>query len=490
MKKIAALTLLFLMVFANANASRIQAYLSYAVFNTPDNHPYIETYFVVRGSSLQHIAMEDGSYQGKLNVQVIFRRNDSIVNFGKYGLTGPKVNDTSNITANLLDVQRYSLPEGDYILELLISDPNSLSDTVVSKDAFTIDFSDKEMNFSDIEFLHAYSKSDGEGILVKNGYNLSPYVFNFFPESVSELSFYAESYNSDKVLGNDQFILYYYIRPLEVDKKLDQYFFMKKQNAQPVNVLLKSIEISQLPSGNYLLVLETRNRENKLLAKKEIFFQRQNENVEVNLNQMLVANVDNTFAGLITSRDSLVLYIDYLYPISTHSQKIFTQSLFANGSIDELQKYFYSFWLNQNEIYPEKTWEGYHALVKKVNYEYKVLKMPGYKSDRGRVYLQYGPPNTIVHSYTEPEAFPYEIWHYQELNGQRDKRFVFYTREIATNDFQLIHSTAIGELPNYRWETIIHERASDWKKPYYDVDAAVPPNWYGSFSTDYYLMPR
>ena len=125
-------------------------------------------------------------------------------------------------------------------------------------------------------------------------------------------------------------------------------------------------------------------------------------------------------------------------------------------------------------------------VVKKVNAAYKVVNQKGYQSDRGRVYLQYGPPNAVAESYHEPNAYPYEIWHYYELKGQRNKKFVFYCRELATNDFELIHSDAVGELSDYQWQFVIHERGD---APY-SIDQQEYQNHWGSKINDYYNTPR
>jgi hypothetical protein len=48
-----------------------------------------------------------------------------------------------------------------------------------------------------------------------------------------------------------------------------------------------------LPSGNYYIVIEARDRENKILASNKLFFQRSNPDVEAdytNLDQTLVEN--------------------------------------------------------------------------------------------------------------------------------------------------------------------------------------------------------
>ena len=47
-------------------------------------------------------------------------------------------------------------------------------------------------------------------LLTKNGYDLVPYTSDFFPENVSEISFYAEVYNTKEILGeNEKFLISY-----------------------------------------------------------------------------------------------------------------------------------------------------------------------------------------------------------------------------------------------------------------------------------------
>jgi len=58
------------------------------------------------------------------------------------------------------------------------------------------------------------------------------------------------------VLDNAPFLLTSYVRPFEIDKKLDQYFHRKRVNPEQVIVVLSSFDIVGLPSGNYLLVVE------------------------------------------------------------------------------------------------------------------------------------------------------------------------------------------------------------------------------------------
>jgi len=80
----------------------------------------------------------------------------------------------------------------------------------------------------------------------------------------------------------------------------------------------------------------------------------------------------------------------------------------------------------------------------------------GYLTDRGRVYLEYGPPNSISESSSSQLAYPYQIWHYYQLTkSQQNKKFVFFNRTGALNEYELIHSNALGEPQNPKWREII-----------------------------------
>ena len=83
----------------------------------------------------------------------------------------------------------------------------------------------------------------------------------------------------------------------------------------------------------------------------------------------------------------------------------------------------------------------------------------------------------MTESYNEPSSYPYEIWQYYKLgNNQSNKRFVFYSHSELTNNFELLHSDAIGEVSNYRWQMILNSRWYDS----YNIDRTRPPDIWGS----------
>jgi GWxTD domain-containing protein len=224
-----------------------------------------------------------------------------------------------------------------------------------------------------------------------------------------------------------------------------------------------------------------------MIAENAIFFQRSNPNIQFQLEDLAAIDVNTTFASRITSADTLLQFIKYLDPIATELEKTFIYKQSQLADLKTRQQFFYNFWLSRDQLNPEKAWMDYYAQVMIVNKVYKTQISQGYETDRGRVYLKYGPPNVISESYNEPSSYPYEIWHYYQLgDNQRNKKFVFYSIDLVTNNFQLLHSDAIGEISNYKWQIFLNNR---WYDPY-NVDAQHAPDVYGGKADDYYRNPR
>jgi GWxTD domain-containing protein len=189
-----------------------------------------------------------------------------------------------------------------------------------------------------------------------------------------------------------------------------------------------------------------------LLEEKEFFFQRSNPNIEISFDNIVALDVSGTFASKINSIDSLAEYIKCLRPISNNVEMTYADNQLKNADLKLMQQFFYNFWLGRNKLYPEQDWKQYLAQVNYVNRFYGSQINKGYETDKGRVYLQYGTPNSITDKKFESQYLPYEIWHYYEALDQRDIKFVFYQPNLAVNEYLILHSTAKGEIYNPNWE--------------------------------------
>ena len=488
MKKIIALFILTLLFFTFTSQARdLKAYLFYCTFMSLEDGPFIETYISVDGNSVTFIETEEGKFQGTLEITMMFKLDGEIKDFKKYDLLSPDISDTTNINFHFIDQQRFLLPNGLYDFEILIADKNKEMLPFIITRPVNIDFPYDEVSISGIELIESFSKTEKAGALTKSGYDLVPYVSNFFSQTQNKLTYYSEIYNTETILGIDEkFLVTSYIESYETEKPMPKFIKYKKEVTQPVNVLFNEFDISDLPSGNYSLVIEVRDRENNQLAYNNLFFQRSNPNIKINVQDIAAININNTFAERITSADTLAEHIHSLDPISSQLERAFTQNLTKSPDLHTMQQYFYNFWYTRDNLDPEGSWLKYAEQLMIADASFGTRTKKGYETDRGRVFLKYGPPNAISESYNEPNAFPYEIWHFYELNNQRNRRFVFYSRELATNDFELVHSDAVGEISNYQWQFVIHGREFAPA----GIDDQIVPNHWGSRINDYYITPR
>ena len=466
----------------------MNAFFSYTTYNSPEKGPYIETYISVAGNSVVYVLNDNGKYQASIEVLLLFRKNEEIVNFDKYTLFSPEVEDTLNVNFNFLDQQRYSLENGIYEFEMQIKDMNNEAEPFISMQPLEINFPADEITISGIQLIDSYKKSEKTSKLTKNGYDLIPYIHNYFPGNKNNLIFYSEIYNTELVLGSgEKFLVSYYIQPMDKPTPLPEFVNYKKYTSGPAVIVFSEFDITNLKSGNYFLVIAVKDRENNLVAQNKIFFQRSNPRIKFNIDDVAQSDIGKTFAGNITNMDTLREYIRCLAPISSEQEKNFASVNLNSANMETLQRYFYKFWLERNSLEPQRQWEQYLEEVNKVNIAYSTMIQRGYETDRGRVYLKYGPPNAISESYNEPATYPYEIWHYYVLaNGQRNKRFVFYTKDIVTNDFVLLHSDVSGELSNYRWQYVLYQRTD----PGFDLDRNNVPDSWGGNSKKYFDLPR
>jgi GWxTD domain-containing protein len=499
MKKILILFVLTICLSVHYKVSaNVVAYLSSSAFNVPGKGPYFETYLTVVGNSVSFVKNANGKYQGTVDITVQFLQAGEVKNAMKYSLNSPELNDTSNFP-NFLDQQRYMLANGAYDLEITIADKNSPSEKpLLTKIPVSINFPDNIMSTSGIQLLESYSKAVTQGTLTKSGYDLLPYVSTYFPPNINRLKFYLEIYNGKKVLGDGQkMILSYFIETFDTKTKLSDFTSFSKQTVNDVNILLAEFNIETLPGGNYNLVIEVRDKDNLLQAEQKCFIQRKNVSVQASMEDLKGIDISKTFAGNYKNADTLTGYLRSLRPIATSSEIEFLENQLREKNLTLMQQFFFVFWKSRYPDNPEIAWLDYAVEVIKVNKEFATYGMKGYDTDRGRVYLQYGPPNQRSMSDNEPSAYPYEIWEYNTLkdkrqiltnpyNTQSGKKFVFCNADLVSNNYKLIHSTAKGEIYNTNWQLLLHKR--DTQSSDYDLQKA--PDHFGGNSDDTFRNPR
>jgi len=395
----------------------------------------------------------------------------------------PEIKDSLAEKVNFMDQQRISLENGKYEFEISIKDINTSDTPFKSTQILSVDYPNNKIGISDIELIESLSKTTKKTIISKNGFDISPYTSDYYPETFDKIAFYAELYNLDKAIGeNENFLISYFIESYESNKIVGSFKGFSRETAKPVNIVLKSFTIKDLASGNYNLVIEARNKTNDLLINKKIFFQRSNPNATP-----LLVSTDylNSFVAKMDKKQ-LEEYIKSIEPISTQIEINFAHNQLKGGDEDLMKQYFYNFWINRNATDPEKEWANYAIEVETVNKYFSTAIKKGYTTDRGIVYLKYGKPNSRSEYPSEPNAYPYEIWHYYTIGEFSNKKLVFYNPDLVSNDYPLLHSDMPGYIYNAQWKVQLHKRTN---QPI-DMENENNINHYGDHSDDNFNNPR
>ncbi len=426
-------------------------------YNTPSETPFVEVLISADASTLT-FKEQGGMKSAGIEFTILFLQNDKVITYDKVDLTSPPLFPDNPENFHLIAMRRIVLPNGRYNVEIKLKDlhnPDRI--TRYPPDSLNMNFEPGAVSLSDFRLLDSITKSTKEHTFKKNGLILYPHFVNYYPAAAKDLQFYTEIYNLDEDYLDEDILITYGIYPLASKQPVVGLFAFTKIKGAAVNPILGSLQIKDLPRGTYRLLLEARNRENHLITGNEMVFYRNSEIEEEPGHEAASRNIniDSTFAGLLPS-DELDWYLNSLKPVASNLEAQAINTVLAKGDTELIRQFFFHFWSNRNLEAPEKAWNQYKKRLAFVKNEFAIMNRRSYETDRGRVYLEYGEPDERFESKYETDANPYEIWRYNRTPfGETNVFFVFKATDLISNNFELIHSNATGELKNQNWELVV-----------------------------------
>jgi GWxTD domain-containing protein len=102
--------------------------------------------------------------------------------------------------------------------------------------------------------------------------------------------------------------------------------------------------------------------------------------------------------------------------------------------------------------------DAFYDAIAYANREYKEggrKAVPGWRSDRGRVFARYGAPDDVRRRQNEGHAPPYEVWRYSKGKGS----YYIFADRTGFGAFQLIYSNDLKEQGIPGWYDVIGSRA-------------------------------
>ncbi len=174
---------------------------------------------------------------------------------------------------------------------------------------------------------------------------------------------------------------------------------------------LLTFPLDLLPSGRYLIVAEFTDSAEK----------------DVRTLDFSVFNIEKLSAK---DFDDLIDVLWYIAePWEIDSLKNAPDSLRAKEWADFWKRRDPTPGTPENELMQE-----YMERVKYANAHFSYGNIPGYKTDRGMIYIKYGPPDEIERHPFELDSPPYEIWKYYS----RNLIFIFVDKS-GVGDYELVY---------------------------------------------------
>ena len=480
MKNIIKTLILFLALAGSAQA-QMQALFGYSTFCLVEQQqPYIETYLQFDAWTM-HFQPVDGGYSADAEVTIVLRQQDSVCFMKKYDLASPTVADLEHLDFSFLDVQRFSANNGLYTLDITLRDKGSAAPASTVSEKLLVNYDKRRPALSSLMMLASVKPTVKENILSRGGYDMEPYVSDFVPEQVKQLNYYYEVYNIDKEVGPNPVLTMVYIEELETGRRVEASQSVSRRKSASVVPVVGYLDIAGLPSGNFNLVCEVRDRDNHLLLFSKLPFFRSNPEVK----GATVGDYATSFAGKITDESLLNLYLEALYPLASETEKSAVSELVRRPGLAEKQEFLYHFWTLRDPMAPEAEWLKYKERIDYVQEHFSYPLTRGIMTDRGRVYLQYGAPDfvrdeknfAIVGHSTSRENLssnisdlgnksyvgdgvgvgqvfylPYQLWRYNRISGDAENRVFIFWDEHRSGNYRLLHSNARGEVQEADWE--------------------------------------
>lgn len=220
-----------------------------------------------------------------------------------------------------------------------------------------------------------------------------------------------------------------------------------------------SLDISNyLISGNYDIIVSLVSKQLEIISSIKKGFQTIRNGkaiIKTEFEDNIASNninIQNSFVSNY-SQKQLLKNIKALVPIAEVAE-IRAIAAMEENDVNAAQ-FFYNFWYNRNSSAPEKEWKVYADKLNYVSKKYGRNGMPGFETDRGKLYLMFGEPNITEKRDNEQGSLPYEVWFYYETKGRKNVKFLFYQPGSISDQMIILHSSEQDILVNPYWKRVL-----------------------------------
>ena len=212
------------------------------------------------------------------------------------------------------------------------------------------------------------------------------------------------------------------------------------------------VDLAGLPAGRYLLEVKTLGGDSAL-TRTAPFGMTGFETVATA--QALASSGEDLFSRL--SEPQLdTLYMPLVYLMTSEEQGIF-----STLSVEGKRTWLRQFWAKRDPTpgtARNEEREGFYQRIAEANRRYREggsSAVPGWRTDRGRIFIKYGPPDEVLDRHQSASSPPYEVWKYTRV---RALKYVFLDLTRFGN-YALIYTDDRREPSRPNWEELLGPEA-------------------------------
>jgi GWxTD domain-containing protein len=454
-----------LVLFAQSVPARgLNVSFDYATFRYDSARTYAELYysFSSGGLDLIRIPLKDSAesyaFADSLLLEVSIRTVGSDSAVARQIWRVPVVvTDTTqgSLRKTLVGKIDFVLLPGNYRLKVYCSDRNdSLSRDSLSADLAIPSYASDKLESSEVELCSNITQGESGSLFYKNTYNVVPNPSATYGIGLPIIYYYLEIYNIPEVKSDTFFTTGYEIRDGFGQIRKSLWRTRKKFGSSSVEV--GTVNGSNLRTGTYTFIYTVADSAANLFATSSKRFFIYNPGLgkpeSPDTSMMGSAVLSSAFASM--GEEQLDKEFGEARYISTSSQRDQYEKL---SGVDSKRQFMYDFWKSRVSL--EGSARGdirtrYLQRVAYANDHFRAGLREGWKTDRGRVYIMYGPPDEIDRHPNETSSKPYEIWYYNSIEGGVTFDFVDRT---GFGDYSLVNSTERSEIHDDNWQQYLSQ---------------------------------
>jgi len=359
----------------------------------------------------------------------------------------------SRETARTKDVMLFNtltlfVKPGVYTARLQIIDAVSKNDGEVFYDRIVAEPAGTQLTIGGENLAYRIRAVDPEGRnglqhMVRNGLEVLPNPVGLFGTSDSITYLYAEIYNlAYDPDSSGRYELAFRVLG-ENGRQVKDFGYTRKPKPGPTAVVAQRFEIDDLLAGMYELEMavtdpaagqaDTTTLEFRIISPEE-------------LQPTVVADADGPEEWFTLTLEQQMQVVHWLL---TPEQRKTLAGLSENGQRSFMNQY----WKENDENPTTRSNETRAEIVRRWqfandNFSEVAQVTDGWKTDRGRIYITYGPWGERDSFPVPFGGLPFEVWWYRSLDEGLE--FVFQDRH-RIGEYRLVHSNAPGEVYDAEW---------------------------------------